>query len=76
MPAGGVAGGLGLSRWRPGRDGVIAFAGLAALGADPAVAPLAAVAFTAAAWRRRSGSRGPEFSPLVLGALLGFAASR
>ena len=72
----GIAGGLGLSRWRPGRDVVIAFAGLAALGADPAVAPLAAVAFTAAVWRAPERiPEGPEFSPLVLGALLGFAAT-
>ena len=50
---GGVAAGLGLCRWRPGRTVLLALAGLAALAAGPWLAPLAAVALAAAAWLPR-----------------------
>ncbi|HYM58702.1 MAG TPA: EAL domain-containing protein [Solirubrobacteraceae bacterium] len=74
VAAGGVAGSLALSRWRPGRAVVLAAAGLAALGAGPALAPLAAFAIGAAAWLRESAPEpGPEFSPIVLAAILTFA---
>src|SRR5215218_6085455 len=72
--AGGVACGLALSRWRPGWSVVLALAGLAALAAGPWTAPIAALAVAAATWVRepRPGP-GPEFSPVVLVAILTFA---
>jgi diguanylate cyclase (GGDEF)-like protein len=72
--AGGAAGGLGLSRWRPGVSVTLAIVGVAALGADGVVAAAAAPAFAAAAWRRESrAAPGPAFSPVVLTAILTFA---
>jgi diguanylate cyclase (GGDEF)-like protein len=74
--AGGVAGGLALSRWRPGLTVLLALAGLAALGAGPELAPLAALAMGAAAWIREPPPEpGPEFSPVVLTAILTFATA-
>jgi diguanylate cyclase len=73
--AGGVPGVIALSRWRPQRALVVALAGLAVLGAGADPAPAAAVLLGVAAWlpsRRRQP--GPEFSPVVLTALLGFAS--
>src|SRR5829696_8934781 len=65
--AGGVAAGLGLCRWRPGRTVLLALAGLA---------PLAAVAMSAAAWLPESPPRASEeFSPVVLAAILTFATT-
>jgi diguanylate cyclase (GGDEF)-like protein len=72
--AGGVAGGLALSRWRPSRSLLLALAGLAALAAGPWLAAPAALAIGAAAWvREPPPDPGPEFSPLVLTAILTFA---
>jgi diguanylate cyclase (GGDEF)-like protein len=84
----GVACGLGLSRWRPGRVVLLALAGLAALAADPWLAglaalaadpwlaPVAALAFGAAAWTRDLPPRPrEEFSPVVLAALLAYATT-
>src|SRR5215207_10889474 len=74
--AGGVAAGLGLCRWRPGRTVLLALAGLAALAAGPWLAPLAAVAMSAAAWLPESPPRASEeFSPVVLAAILTFATT-
>jgi diguanylate cyclase len=72
--AGGVLGVVALSRWRPQRQLIVALAGLAALGAGPDAAPAAALPLGAAAWLP-SGRRepGPEFSPVVLTAILTFA---
>ena len=75
MGAGGVAGGLALCRWRPGLSLLLALAGLAALAAGPWLAPLAALAIGAAAWVREPPAEpGPEFSPVVLTAILSFAS--
>src|SRR5215217_7837843 len=72
--AGGVASALALSRWRPGWAVVLALVGLAALAAGPWTAPLAALAVAAAAWvREPPPGPGPEFSPVVLVAILTFA---
>jgi len=74
IAAGGVAAGLALCRWRPGWSLVLVLVGVAALGAGIALAPVAAVAVAVAAWvRERPVGRGPEFSPVVLTAILGFA---
>jgi diguanylate cyclase len=74
LAAGGAVGGLALSRWRPGRAVLLAVAGLAALPAGPLVAPLAAVALAAAAWLREPpADPGPEFSMVVLSAILASA---
>jgi diguanylate cyclase (GGDEF)-like protein len=74
--AGGVAAGLALSRWQPGRVVLLALAGLAALAAGPWLAPVAALATGAAAWLREPPPRpGEEFSPVVLAAILAFATT-
>ena len=74
LGAGGVAAGLALCRWRPGWALVLALAGVAALGAGVVLAPVAALAVAAAAWvREPPATPGPEFSPVVLTAILGFA---
>jgi diguanylate cyclase len=74
IAVGGALGGLALSRWRPSRSLVLAAAGLVALGAGHTLALAAALGFGAAAWLREPPAEpGPEFSPVVLGALLGFA---
>ena len=74
VAVGGVAGVIALSRWRPVVAVVVALAGLALLGAGEAPAAVAAVLVGGAAWlpapRRTPG---PEFSPVVLSALLAFA---
>jgi diguanylate cyclase (GGDEF)-like protein len=71
LAAGGAAGGLALSRWQPGRSVLLAVAGLAALAAGPLAAPLAGVALAAAAWvREPQADPGPEFSHVVLSAIL------
>ena len=65
--AGGVAAGLALCRWRPGRTVLLALAGLAALAAGPWLAPVAALAMAAAAWLPEAPPRPrEEFSPIVL----------
>ena len=73
--AGGVAAGLGLCRWRPGRNVLLALVGLAALAAGPWLSPVAALAMGAAAWLPEPPPRpAPEFSPIVLAAILTFAS--
>jgi diguanylate cyclase len=70
----GLAGGLGLSRWRPGAGVLATIAALAMLAAGSALAPLAAVPAVAAAWLPvERVEPGPEFSPVVLTAILAFA---
>jgi diguanylate cyclase len=72
--AGAVAGGLALSRWRPGWSVLLALAGLVALGAGAGLASVAALGMGAAAWvREPPPDPGPEFSPVVLTAILTFA---
>src|SRR4051794_30132616 len=72
--AGGVACGLGLSRWQPGRVVLLALAGLTALAAGPWLVFPAVVALGTAAWLRESPPRpSEEFSMVVLAALLTYA---
>ena len=74
VAVGGVAGVIALSRWRPAVPVVVALAGLAVLGAGEAPSAVAAVLVGGAAWlpaQRRTP--GPEFSPVVLSAILTFA---
>ena len=70
--AGGAAiGVLALSRWQPSRGVLLGVVGLAALAAGSVAAPLAALALTAASWLREPrGDPGPEFSRIVLTAIL------
>jgi diguanylate cyclase (GGDEF)-like protein len=76
IAAAGVVGGLALSRWRPGRRVPAAAAGLAALAGGAALAPVAAVGLAGAAWLREPPAEpGPEFSRLVLAAILAFATT-
>ncbi|HET8950263.1 MAG TPA: GGDEF domain-containing protein, partial [Solirubrobacteraceae bacterium] len=74
VAVGGVVGVIALSRWRPAQPVVVALAGVAALGAGEGPTALAAVLVGGAAWlpaeRRMPG---PEFSPVVLSAILTFA---
>ena len=71
VAAGGAVGALALSRWRPGWAVLLAVAGLAALAGGAPLAPVAAPALAAAAWRRDApAGPGPEFSLVVLGAIL------
>ena len=76
VAAGGVAGVIALSRWRAGANVLVALAGLAALGAGEPTAPIAGLLVGIAAWlppkRRKAG---PEFSPVVLTAILTFATT-
>ena len=70
------AAGLGLCRWRPGRAVLLALAGLAALGAGPWLAPARGGRVAAAAWLGEPPPEpGPEFSPVVLAAILTFATT-
>ena len=72
--AAGVAAGLALCRWRVGLALLCALAGLMLLGVLGPARALAAVAlFVAALVRERRAEPGPEFSPVVLTAVLGFA---
>jgi diguanylate cyclase (GGDEF)-like protein len=76
VAAGGVLGVISLSRWRPQQALIAAVAGLAALGAGSIVAPAAGVLLGLAAWlpsRRREA--GPDFSPIVLTAILAYATT-
>ena len=71
VAAGGAVGALALSRWRPGWAVLLAVAGLGAVAGGAALAPVAAPALAVAAWRREApAGPGPEFSPVVLGAIL------
>src|SRR3954471_14982260 len=73
LAATGVAAALGLARWRLSLAFAFALAGLAALGELPVLAvPL----FVAAAWcREPPAPPSPEFSPVVLAALLAYATT-
>src|SRR5215217_480645 len=74
VATGGVVGVIALTRWSPAVPVLVALAGVAVLGAGEAPAPAAAVLIGTAAWlpaQRRAP--GPEFSPVVLSALLLFA---
>ena len=71
----GVAAGIALARWRPERGVLLGAVGLAALAVDPLGVIVAAPAFAVAAVR--PGPRalpGPEFSPVVLAAILVYAS--
>jgi diguanylate cyclase (GGDEF)-like protein len=71
---GGVACGLGLCRWQPGRVVLLALAGLAALAAGPWLALPGAFAIGVAAWLPEpAGHPTEEFNPVVLAALLTYA---
>jgi diguanylate cyclase (GGDEF)-like protein len=76
VAAAGVAAGLALSRWRVGLALLWALAGVALLGVLGPARALAAVALLIAAFvRERRAEPGPQFSPVVLTAVLGFALS-
>ena len=73
LAAAGVAATLSLARWRVSLALGLALAGLAALGELPL---LAAVGLVAGAWvREPEAEEGPEFSPIVLVAILSYAGS-
>ncbi len=73
LAAAGVAGTLGLARWRVTTALGLALLGLIALGELPV---LAAVPVAAATWLREPDpGPAPEFSPVVLVAILGYAAT-
>jgi diguanylate cyclase (GGDEF)-like protein len=73
---GGAVGVIALSRWRAALAVVVALAGLVLLGAGEAPAAVAAVLVGGAAWLpARPRTPGPEFSPVVLSAILGFATT-
>ena len=73
VAATGVAAALGLARWRVTLALACALAGLAALGELPvlAIAPLVAASFI----REPAAAPGPDFSPVVLAAILGYAGT-
>ena len=72
----GVRGGVAQSRWRLSPALVCAALGLALLGVSGPVTALAAVPLVAAALRREPpAGPGPEFSPVVLVAILLFAST-
>jgi diguanylate cyclase (GGDEF)-like protein len=74
VAAAAVAAGLALSRWRITPGLVLALVGLALLGADGAIAALAVAPLLVAVTRDEPrAAPGPEFSPVVLIALLSFA---
>ena len=71
VAAGAAVGVLALSRWRPGWSVLLAVVGVAALADGASLAPVAAPALASAAWRREApAGPGPEFSLVVLGAIL------
>ena len=71
----GVAAGIALNRWRPERGVLAAAVGLAALAVDPLGVIVAAPAFAVAAARPGpAATPGPEFSPVVLVAILVYAS--
>ena len=75
VAAAGVAAGLALSRWRVSLALLCALVGLALLGAVGPVRALAAIPFFVAGFvREPRADPGPEFSPVVLTAILGFAS--
>jgi len=71
VAAAGSAGALALSRWRPRWAVLLAIAGLVALADGAPLAPVAALGLAGAAWVSDApAGPGPEFSPVVLGAIL------
>ena len=73
LAATGVAAALGLARWRVSLALACALVGLAALGELPV---LAVIPFVAAGWLREPPAPPwPEFSPVVLAALLAYAGT-
>src|SRR5918995_81072 len=71
VAAGGAVGALALSRWRPGWGVLLAIAGLVALADGAPLAPVATLGLAGAAWLREApASPGPEFSLVVLSAIL------
>ena len=71
VAAGGAVGALALCRWRPGWGLLVAIVGLAALADGAALALVAAPALAGAAWWREAPrGPGPEFSLVVLSAIL------
>ncbi len=73
LAAAGVAAALGLSRWRVSVALVCALVGVASLGELPV---LAAIVFVVAAWLPEPAAPPtPEFSPIVLSALLAYAGT-
>jgi diguanylate cyclase (GGDEF)-like protein len=76
VAAAGVAGALGLARWRSTPALLCGLAGLALLSAEDAAAVLAVVPLVAAATRDEPQvGPGPEFNPIVLTAILTFATT-
>jgi diguanylate cyclase (GGDEF)-like protein len=73
LTATGIAAALGLARWRASPALICALVGLAALGEVPVIAVLP---FAAAAWLPEPPAPPtPEFSPIVLAALLAYAST-
>ena len=71
VAAAGVAAGIALSRWRSDRAVLLGAAGLAALAVAPLGVVVAAPAFALAVLRPGPvAGPGPEFKPVVLGAIL------
>ncbi len=71
VAAAGAVGGLALSRWRPGRAVLVAIVGLVALAGGVLLTPVAALGLAGAAWLRdQPAGPGPEFSRVVLSAIL------
>jgi diguanylate cyclase (GGDEF)-like protein len=74
IAAAGVIGSMALSRWRPRASVVTTAAALAVLATTGPEAAVAAVALPVAAWLREPDVEpGPDFSLVVLGAILAFA---
>ena len=71
-----VAGGFALSRWQISPAMALIALGIAALGLGEDVAPVAALPFAAAAWRREERlGPGPDFRWTVLAAIIVFATA-
>ncbi|MFL5860873.1 MAG: putative bifunctional diguanylate cyclase/phosphodiesterase [Solirubrobacteraceae bacterium] len=72
VAAGGIAGSMALSRWRPGWPLLVGAVGLALLGAGFVIVAVPLLV-GAVCWREPRSEPGPAFSWLVLVAMLGFA---
>jgi diguanylate cyclase (GGDEF)-like protein len=72
VAAAGIAGSLALSRWRPGWRQLVGAAGLALLGAGVVVVAIPLLV-AAVFWRESRVGPGPQFSWVVLSAILGFS---
>jgi diguanylate cyclase len=74
VAVGAAIGAMALSRWQPRRGVLLGVIGLAALAGDTVTATVAALALVAAAWLREArAGPGPEFSRIVLTAILASA---